>query len=100
MVLVSSCIFHNFSSVCKAGVNSTFVFQKSVLKDSKGIAIHSVNPKALMIDRCNIQNPKRGGILVEWLRGSDSLDVGRTIFISGNEIRGCGKEGIMIQSYL
>lgn len=100
MLLVTSCIFHNFTSVCRAGVNSTFVFQKSVLKDSKGISIHAVNPKAVLIDRCNIQNPKKTGILIDWLRASDQMDVGRTVFITGNEICNGSKEGILIQSYL
>ena len=53
-VLITSCIFYNFSNVCRAGINSSIVIQKSLIKDSLAVAIHSVNPKALMIDRCSI----------------------------------------------
>lgn len=100
MVLVTSCIFHNFNNVVRAGVNATMAFQKSVIKDSKGHSIHCVNPKAIMVDRCSIQSPKKSGIIIEWLKFSDKLDQARNIFISGNEIKSTGKDGIVIQSYL
>ena len=101
IVLVSSCIFHNFTSVCRAGINATVAIQKSVVKENKGNAFHCVNPKAVMIDRCNVHSSKKCGILIEWLRSSDQLDVGRTIYILGNEIRNAGEDGgIAIHSFL
>jgi len=62
-----SCIFHNFFSVIRAGVNSTLAIQKCVVKETKYHAFHIVNPRALLFDRNQVNNAYKNGILIEWL---------------------------------
>lgn len=98
MILITSCIFHNFFNVYKGGVNATATFQKCVIKDTRSHSMHAVNPKALFIDRCSIINVKKCGIFIEWLKHSNHTEVGRNIVISGSEIRNTANEGIFIQA--
>lgn len=99
MILISSCIFHNFFTVYKGGINATATFQKCVIKDTRSHAMYTVNPKALFIDRCSIINAKKCGIFIEWLKHSNHTNFGRNLVISGSEMRNTANEGILIQAY-
>lgn len=72
--------------------------EKCHFSESRNNAIHVVNPKHLKISNSTISKPTNTGILCEWLSYSHSTEKGRKIIFEGNEIYGCGKDGITIMS--
>lgn len=111
-LVVSSCSIEGFTEVCRAGVNSTIVFDKCHISGCSGNVISSINPKDLCIKNCVIEKSEKTGIDLYLFNDPSAVMnspcsrtdtmmssyTERSVLIEGNDIRAAGNYGINIWS--
>jgi hypothetical protein len=111
-LMVSSCNIQGFGDVCRAGPNSSVIFEKCYICACEGNAISVMNPRDFQVKNCVIDKAEKSGIDVFIAVDNSSVlnspssktdtmmssQSERTVNIEGNDIRTSGNYGISIWS--